>query len=246
MFKENKITFISIGIILIAGIVYFVSNMGKNRSTVEFHEFIHPEKILQISIAKEGKKINLFKEKNIWQIELKNKLIVDSPKLLNVFDFVNNSKIIQRVTKNKSIYHKFDLIPEKEMKIEFVSNDRKYLFKLGKTKEYSSVFALKGEDPYVYLLSQNLNLDFESNNWIFKKILDFDSSQIDYIAYSFAKEAPIKLFYEKVSNKFFVKTVPEGKQLVDLNFLKTDFSNISVNNFIDISFIRLGFRELAL
>jgi hypothetical protein len=232
MLKENKITFISIGVIVLALIVYLASNVGKNKGQKQFHSFLDPEKITSITISKKDKKLEFKKEKNGWMLQLKPKVIADSSKLLTIFDFINNSKIIQRVTKNKNIYSKFELGPEMEIKIDIQGKDKKYDFRIGKNKDYSAVFAMKGDDPYVYLLSKSINLDFEPNNWFYKKVMDFDFSTLDHISYNLSSRGKLKLFYEKVSDKFFIKNIPKGKKEVDLNFLKNDFSKISVNKFI--------------
>jgi len=235
---KDKVTLISLGVIAIAVIVFLFS-ISKDKKSKNFHDFIDPNEIKEITLRKENKIVLLTSSsKNKWHISDNNKFKIDadSTKILSIFNFISDSKIIQKVTKKQNSYAKFDLSEDKRLTISALKKKGgKYLVYAGKNKDYSSQFVRKEGDPYVYLISKNLNASFERESWFYKKILNFDFDEIDHISYTTDSNKILKIFYEKISDKLFLKeSPPSGKQTKDLKWLKNSFTGISISKYISL------------
>ncbi|OGL43708.1 MAG: hypothetical protein A2161_13365 [Candidatus Schekmanbacteria bacterium RBG_13_48_7] len=235
--RKNKVTIISILIICVAvGIYLYSLNQEKIKKPVQFNQFINPETIKQINITKAGETISLTTSDNVWYIKNKDSVLisVDSNKIISIFDFINASDIVQRVTKKESSYPDFDLIRDKETMLVLKNiDDVDTTFYMGKPSENrNSQFVRKGSDPYVYMVSKVLNLDMDPTRWYFRNILFSDPLVIDRIEYNCSDNKKIDIQNDAELKKFLIKDVPEGKQARDLEKVIEQFEKIPVTDYV--------------
>jgi hypothetical protein len=235
MFKNRVIIFSLIIICLAAG-AYFFSNKGKGQKGLnQFHSFINPENIVKIKIAKEGKTLGLIPHDNRWFITDNNsmEIVADTGKILSVFEFINDSSIVQRITRKESAYPSFNVTDSEAVNIIFYDKTGgEQIFYIGKEKDYSSHFVRIKGDPYVYLVSKRGNFSLDKDTWFYKKILNYDFDALDYIKYSCDKNRTLKINYDKGKDKFRIDETPADKQEKDIDKLKDDFTNISITKYL--------------
>lgn len=237
---KTRVTIVSLLIIVVAGVVYLVSNIEKESANSKFYAFINPENIKQIAIEQAEKRIILTSHDNKWFVADNNtfEVAVDSAKILPLFEFINDARIVQKITKKESAYPKFDISGTEAVKVVFQNKDQSaHIFHLGKQKDYSSQFVRKEGDPYVYLISKRLSLNLESDTWFYKKVLDYDFSTLDKIAYTCDQDKILNINYNQSDDKLFINEPPEGKQPKNLALakLRDDFLKISVSKYLQRS-----------
>jgi len=228
---KNKVTLVSLLIIIIAVAIYFFTKPEEKVEKKEFYPFISSEKISQIDIAQDTKTLTLTSRNNRWFLADNNttEIAVQISKILSVFEFVNDAFITQKITKKESSYPRFDITDEKAVSLVFnMKEGGKNTFHLGKEKENTSQFVRKEGDPYVYLISKRLNVNFDKDSWFYKNVLEYDRDELDYIAYNCDGEKELRIDYDKKDESFLIKDVPDGKQVKDLTKLKDAFNKISI------------------
>ena len=232
---NNKVTIISLTIIVFAVAVYFMSKSEEKKQSSMFYSFVNPTNIKQITVEKNNKTLNLISRKNRWHITDNNSLeiSVESSKILPIFDFINDSTIVQRITKKKPAYSKFDIDGDKASTLILHTEDgNKHVFYVGKQKDQSSQFIRKTDDPYVYLVSKRLSLNMDKSTWFYNKILDYDLKQLDHIAYTCDKKNPLEIYYDNGTDNLLIKDLPEGKQVKDIEKIREAFLKISISKYL--------------
>jgi hypothetical protein len=246
MFK-NKVTIGSVVIIAIAAIVYLATSLTSDKQTsAKLHSFVSPEKISKIQIVKGQDKVELQAKNSDWFVLDKDGLAIlaDTKKILSVFEFVNDAKILQLASKKESSYPVFELTKDKQtaLTMEKTGGDRIEIF-AGKTKDYSSQFVRTAKDPKVYLVSKKLNANFDISQWYYKKVLDFDFKNLAHIEYKTDDNKQVKIRRESTTDKMFVENPPKGKQGKNLDAFKDYFKSIPITKYTEPQ--KLRFKTLA-
>jgi len=232
---KNRVTVVSLIIIIIAVAVYFIYSDSRPEKQSSFYGFIEPASIQQIKIEKGKNAVSLNCRDSRWFITDNNSLeiAVDTGKILPVFEFINDSSIVQKITQKESSYPRFDITEEKAGKLILQGRDKTdHIFYVGKEKDYASQFVRKAGDPYVYLVSKKMDLTLDKEAWFYKKVLEYDPAELDYIDYTCPKGKTLKISYDKTADKLLIKDPPPGKQAKDLKKTREGFSKISVSKYL--------------
>ena len=234
MFK-NRVTIISIILIVSAAVLLLLPGKVQKKDSSKSPFFLRSEDVDMVTIEKHQKVVKLISRDNKWFVTDNNsiEIYVDSSKLLPFFEFANDNKVIQKITKKKASYLDFELTDEKAGKLVFhTKNGKNIIYFIGKDRDSSSQFIRKADDPYVYLVSKHISMTQDKESWYYMKVLDYDISQLDYAEYSCSEGGKIKMFYDDKEGAFVIKAVPETKEAKVPSYIKDAFWKIPVSRFL--------------
>ena len=153
---KNKNVLISIGLVLLAVVVFFLGQSTKNQGK-GFHKAF--PKVLSSDVSEinlvnpklENVLLKHNKELKFWMVKKdQDWLVADSAKLVKVFDYINDIKILQKVTKNKEKFEKFEITKEKAQKIIFKKKSGEpFKLLVGKVFKVWSVCKNKSKSLYL-------------------------------------------------------------------------------------------------
>ncbi|MCP4717803.1 MAG: DUF4340 domain-containing protein [Deltaproteobacteria bacterium] len=236
---NSKVTIVALIIIGVAAVMYFMSGSQKKETPDRaFHAFVDPVSIKAITIAKGGRDVQLVPKANRWFVSDNNSLAVlaDSSKVLQVFEFVNDSRVVQRITKKETSYANFEVTDDAATTLSLVGADgASEIFHIGKDKEGSAQFVRTAGDPYVYLVSMSLRLDMQRDSWFYNKVPGCKLEDLDKITYSCGDKEQLTLVGDAAGEGLAILEVPQGKQAVDLSRIGTALTGIGISKYLPLN-----------
>ena len=230
--KKNVLTIATIALIVCGLGIYFLNNRPSHVDE-NFISFIESEGLTQIKIVSGDKTIDLSNDEQLsqWTVATKDRpqVIADASRIVRFLDNLNDVKVLQEVTKKEEHYERFELSADKatQVVVKRTSKDDLTLY-LGKSKDYSSQFVRKDNDPQVYLVSHKFNIDTDFDRWIHKK-LKIEKDDLKAIKYQTKEKKKVDLAYDSSKNNFTLNgKLPKKKKLRNLSSLASQFTEINL------------------
>lgn len=185
--KINKQLLLPIALILTFSIYLGVKNTGEMNYKIPDFIPLEEEQIDIIEINKPSGSIKLYKENGIWELAPEN-LRAEPSKINEMLTFLENPQFIDMVSNTKN-YQNYGLENNKYIDIKAIvkentSNDtvrELYLGDLNESRRFA--FIRTPDNKAVFTVKENIKklFDVSENDMLDKKILNFDSTQIDKI-----------------------------------------------------------------
>jgi len=243
---KSKLIIGSIVIIAIAAIIVILPG-GDKGSKSKLLSFQESKSVSQITVksskkGEEGKpdvpyevSLDFSSDLSAWTIKDAGGLpiIVDATKVLKVFEFLNESKVLLRVTKKKENYGIFEVGNTKYLELRKLKGETVKVY-LGKNKDYSSQYVRLDGDPYVYLITKTLNVDSEVQDWFYRKVLAYEEKDLNHIDYRTQDKKNIKVYYDTAKSEFKIDEVPPaGQEPKKLTRIGKMFAGIGIKGYLE-------------
>jgi len=185
--KISKNIIIPIAAIVILGLYLIFNTTGKMNYRIPEFNSIESGRIDSIQIKSENETVNLYSDNGIWKLNPDN-LRAESSKINEMLIFLENPQFIDMVSDTKN-YQNYGLEDKQYIDIKALVKENKnnntvrelYLGDLNENKRFA--FIRRPDNRSVFTVKENIKklFDVTRNDLLDKKILDFDSTQINKI-----------------------------------------------------------------
>ncbi|MEZ4743965.1 MAG: DUF4340 domain-containing protein [Bdellovibrionota bacterium] len=214
----NKSSLITIGLVVIA--IIAVVSKSINSSNKDADPMIgqtimaqaDTTKISNIEISRDNDhKVSLvMDEKHAWHLQTDN-FPADAAKILQFIENLTSAKIVRKMGTNKEIYPSLGL--DNATNVVIKAKDQELLhIKIGSQRKGGGAYISLNTNDNSYLLSKNLSVFADANDWELKVIANVESKDIKTVEF-ISKSATSKLTRESADKDFLLDGIKEGEEL---------------------------------